>query len=130
MKRCEHVEHYDGFNHDLEETAENNHYKLKEVEGVISFCETNERGLIIRLDNLLPPETNGVKEIIWPFENARSLPAICGQGLRCFYEKTSQKENDKEIIFAEAYELLHENNLEYVIRRAAMPGGYKFVGGG
>ena len=127
MKKCKYVELYDGNPHDLEETTEKNHYKLKEVEGVISFCETNERGLIIKLDNPMPPETNGVKEIIWPFENARPLPAVCGQGLKCFYEKTSQKDNDKEIIFAEVYELLHENDLEYVIRRAAMPGSYKFI---
>jgi len=124
MDRVRLVEICDQFHHDLEQ-IEKNKFKLKEIEGKIISCESGRRGLIIRLENRLTPEKTSNKKIIWPYGKEGTPPAICGQGLRCFYEETYQR-GDVEEIEMGAYELMDKENSSHVIRRGIKL-KYKFV---
>lgn len=125
MRRCKYVEYYDGFHHELEE-IEKNRYKLKSIEGNIIFCESNSRGLVIKLRNHQNPKITDGKVIIWDLDGKKPLPAICGQGLRCFYEEIYLKGNEEKINL-DAWELLNKPDSSFVVRRATKHNRYKFI---
>ena len=124
MKRCKHVQVPEDYSGCLEKIGEQA-YKLNEITGTITFCESNQNELIIRLKNKLKPETTSNKKIVWNFEQKQPLPAICGQELRCFYGEI--KENGKIIIGA--YELIKEKGTfnDDVGRRGRCSENYKFI---
>ena len=132
MRRCNYVQFYDGFPHpDLEKAEEKNHFKLNEIEGVIDFCEFNEKGLVIKLSDHYHPDKTNEKTILWKFDKEVPLPAVCEQGLRCFYEQSINPKKDSEIIFMLAYELLDKASSKMAIRRGICGGDkpkrYKFI---
>jgi len=130
MKMCKHVILVDNAcSHKLEE-IEKDKYKLKELVGVILFCESEDRGLVMRLKNKFDSSADD-KEIIWAFEKTRPISAVCGQELRCFYEETYQNGYIEEVKM-DGYELsgmIHGTFDEMgILRRGLKPAtGYKWV---
>ena len=115
MKRAKYVELCDGVNHKLEQIRERV-FKLKEVEGKITSCESDpylRNSLVMRLEGCN-------KDLTWDeVANNTSLPAIVGQTLRGFYE------GDERIISLKAYEISIPG--EEVLRRGRTSVYLKFV---
>lgn len=131
MKRCNYAALIDNvFSYNLEQ-IENGKYKLGEIEGTIISCESKREGLVMILKNEFNPENTNNKKIIWAFEKQMSIPAICGQELRAFYEKTYKRKGIEEIKM-DAYELsgIVKGTFDNkgILRRGVKPStNYKFV---
>jgi len=127
MEKCKHVVLVDtACSHRLEE-LEKHHYKLNQIEGKIIHCESKREGLVMKLAHQYDSENTDNKEFIWIYDKQMSLPAVCGQRLKCFYKETSQRGNIEEIKI-DAYELLGKKVFDNVLRRGINPSAlYKFV---